>query len=112
MFGFGKVTVPVTAAVTAAAIAAPTLFATEAAAQGRVCAKRDKLVAELAKSHGETRQSVGLQRNNGVIETFANVETGSWTIIVSLPTGVSCLVAAGEAFQKDAKQAALTDKDA
>ena len=108
MFGFGKIT----AAATALAIAAPALIATDADAQGRVCAKRDKLVAELAKSHGETRQSVGLQRNNGVIETFANVETGSWTIIVSLPTGVSCLVAAGEAFQQDAKQAALSDKDA
>lgn len=108
MFGFGKVT----ALAAAAAIAAPALVASDAKAQGRVCAKRDKLVAELAKTHGETRQSVGLQRNNGVIETFANVETGSWTIIVSLPTGVSCLVAAGEAFQKDAKQAALSDKDA
>ena len=67
-------------------------------AQGRVCAKRDKIVAELNKSHGETQQSMGLQQNNGVIETFANLETGSWTILVSLPTGVSCLVAAGEAF--------------
>ena len=101
---------PVAAAV--AAISAAVLLPNDADAQGRVCAKRDKLVAELAKSHGETRQSAGLQRNNGVIETFANTETGSWTIIVSLPTGVSCLVAAGEAFQKDAKQAALSDKDA
>ena len=108
MFALGKIA----AFAAAAALATPALIATDAAAQGRVCAKRDKLVAELAKSHGETRQSVGLQRNNGVIETFANTETGSWTIIVSLPTGVSCLVAAGEAFQKDAKQAALSDKDA
>lgn len=108
MFGFGKFT----AVAVAVAIAAPTLAATSAEAQGRVCAKRDKLVAELAKTHGETRQSVGLQRNSGVIETFANVDTGSWTIIVSLPTGVSCLVAAGEAFQQDAKEASLMDKDA
>ena len=108
MFGFGKIT----ALATAVAIAAPALIATDAAAQNRVCAKREKLVAELASSHGETRQSVGLQRNNGVIETFANTDTGSWTIIVSLPTGVSCLIAAGEAFQKDAKKASLIDKDA
>ena len=108
MFGFGKITT----LVVASALAAPSLFATTAAAQGRVCAERDKLVAELAKTHGETRQSVGLQRNNGVIETFANTDTGSWTIIVSLPTGVSCLVAAGEAYQREAKQASLTDKGA
>ena len=74
-------------------------------AQGRVCAKRDKLVGEIAKSHGETRQSIGLQRNSSVIETFANLDTGSWTIIVSLPTGISCLVAAGEAYTQDAQAA-------
>lgn len=67
--------------------------------QGRVCAERGKMVYELEKNHGETRQSVGLQRNAGVIETFANLDTGNWSIIVSLPTGISCLVAAGEAFQ-------------
>ena len=108
MFGFGNLA----AFAAAVAIAAPALVAEGAAAQGNVCAKREKLVSELQKSHGETRQSVGLQRNAGVIETFANTETGSWTIIVSLPTGMSCLVAAGEAFQKDAKKVSLTDKGA
>ena len=67
-------------------------------AQGRLCAERDKLIGQLESQHGETRQSVGLQRDRGVIETFANTDTGSWTIIVSLPTGISCLVAAGDAF--------------
>ena len=108
MFGFGKIT----SLAVAAALAAPFLIVADAGAQGRACAKRDKLVVELTKSHGETRQSVGLQRNNGVIETFANTDTGTWTIIVSLPTGVSCLVAAGEAFEKEAKQASLTGKGA
>lgn len=108
MYGFSKIT----ALALAVALAAPSLAATEAAAQGRVCAKRDKLVAELANSHGETRQSVGLQRDSGVVETFANTDTGSWTIIVSLPTGVSCLVAAGEAFQKEAQTASLREKGA
>ncbi len=90
---------------TTAAIAVLSLSAFAAEAQGRVCAKRDKMIAELAKSHGKSRQSVGLQRNAGVIETFANIETGSCTIVVSLPTGVSCLVAAGEGFQRDLAKA-------
>ncbi len=59
------------------------------------------MVDELTKQHGETRQSYGIQRNNNVIETFANVETGTWTIVMSLPTGVSCLIAAGENFSID-----------
>lgn len=101
----------IAAAVTAAFIA-PLATPVEAQNRSNVCAEREKLVAELQKSHGETRQSVGLQRNNGVVETFANTETGTWTIIVSLPTGVSCLVAAGEAFQREAKQVSLRDQGA
>lgn len=105
MNGFGKFG----AIALAVATAAPLLAPTAAGAQGNVCAKREKLMSELQKSHGETCQSVGLQRNAGVIETFANTETGGWTIIVSLPSGMSCLVAAGEAFQKDAKKVSLID---
>ena len=75
--------------------------ASSSSAQGRLCAKRDDVVKQLASVHGESRQSVGLQKNARVMETFANPETGTWTIIVSLPTGLSCLVAAGEAFQAD-----------
>ena len=108
MNGFGKFG----AIALAAAIATPLRSPAAAGAQGNVCAKREKLVSELQKIHGETRQSVGLQRNAGVIETFANTKTGSWTIIVSLPTGMSCLVAAGEAFQKDAKKVSLIDEAA
>lgn len=76
-----------------------------AVAQSQYCAPRDRIVTELTKKHGESRQSVGLQRNSQVMETWANPSTGSWTIIVSLPTGLSCLVAAGEAFQEDAEGA-------
>lgn len=72
-----------------------------AQAQGGLCGQRDQVIAQLKGVHGESRQSVGLQRNARVMETYANPETGTWTIIVSSPTGVACLVAAGEAFQAD-----------
>lgn len=96
----------------AAAVAALLLAAPGAAgAQSNVCAKREHIIAQLERAHGETRQSLGLQRDNGVIETYANVETGSWTIIVSLPTGVSCLVAVGEAYQADATKVSHLQDD-
>lgn len=72
-------------------------------AESRLCGDRDQVIAQLQSVHGESRQNVGLQPNARVMETFANPETGSWTIIVSLPTGMSCLVAAGEAYQAEAK---------
>jgi len=66
-----------------------------------VCGLREHIVADLEKKYGETRHSMGFQRGRGVVEIFASVETGSWTILLSRPDGVSCLMAAGEAFQQD-----------
>ncbi|SLN61161.1 hypothetical protein AQS8620_02787 [Aquimixticola soesokkakensis] len=68
------------------------------------CAKRDVVLDRLGKLYGETRQSIGLGSNNGVIETFAST-TGSWTIIVTTPAGMSCVVASGRAFEHMAEPA-------
>lgn len=73
---------------------------TELAAQTqRNCAPRAAVVDRLAESYGETRQSIGLGSNNAVVEVFASDETGSWTITVTMPGGMTCLVAAGQAFE-------------
>lgn len=72
-----------------------------ALAQGQHCGPRDRIVQLLHDKHGESRVSFGLQQNMQVMETYANSETGSWTIIVALPTGLACLVAAGEAWQAE-----------
>jgi hypothetical protein len=71
-----------------------------ASAQNQVCAKRDRIVKQLETVHGETRRSAGLQNNSSVVEVFAS-EKGSWTIFVTMPTGVSCLIAVGEAWETD-----------
>lgn len=81
--------------------------ATPAAAQGSVCAKRDRIVQQLESVHGETRKSAGLQNNMGVVEVFAS-EGGSWTIFVTSPAGVSCLLAVGEAWESESTEASNT----
>ncbi|MBV0913022.1 hypothetical protein [Anianabacter salinae] len=77
------------------------LAALPAAAQtgNRTCADRDSVLDRLSGSYGETRQSIGLGQNNAVIEVFASAETGTWTITVTLPSGLTCLVASGQAFE-------------
>lgn len=67
--------------------------------QGANCASHDTVVARLADSYGETRQSMGLGHNNAVIEVFASDETGTWTITVTTANGITCLVASGLAFE-------------
>lgn len=63
------------------------------------CGDRERIVGQLAKKYGETPQSIGLGRNQGVVETFASDKTGTWTIILTTPEGRSCLLAAGEGFE-------------
>lgn len=63
------------------------------------CASRENVVAYLTgEEYGETLQSMGLN-TNGVVELYANPETGTWTIIVTSPEGVTCPVGAGESWQ-------------
>ena len=63
------------------------------------CAPRELVVERLASKYGETRQSMGLGANNAVVEVFASVETGTWTITVTSAHGLTCLVASGQAFE-------------
>ena len=75
------------------------LMGTSAIAQNRNCGPRDAVVERLTTGYGESRQAVGPGSNNAVVEVFASDETGSWTITVTMPNGLTCLVASGQAFE-------------
>ncbi len=75
--------------------AATLLLSGPAGAQGRPCADHATVVARLAEGYGESRQSMGLAADNTVVEVFASLETGTWTITVTRPGGPTCLVASG-----------------
>ncbi|MGR3490562.1 MAG: hypothetical protein ACU0DW_00780 [Shimia sp.] len=65
----------------------------------QACAPRALLLDRLEDRYGESRRTIGIAANRQVIETFANDETGSWSIVVTAPSGQSCLVASGTAFE-------------
>lgn len=69
------------------------------ASPGPQCGNRDAVVAELAGRYGETRRGIGIAANDTVMEIFAAETTGTWTITVTLPQGVTCLVASGTNFE-------------
>lgn len=83
-----------------------------AAQNGRNCAPREAVVERLAEGYGETRQSVGLGSNNAVVEVFASDETGSWTITVTMPGGLTCLVASGQSYETVAEALPAKGSDA
>ncbi len=65
----------------------------------QLCGARDAVLNRLSTQYGETRRSMGLGANNGVVEIFASEETGTWTITITLPDGRMCLVAAGDSYE-------------
>ncbi len=80
--------------------AAAALAATGGGAQAQmICGERDAIVAQLERTYGETRRSVGVQQGRAVVEVYASDKTGSWTILVTDTAGKTCLIAAGEAFE-------------
>lgn len=81
-------------------IAALLMAADMASAQQRnMCAKREVVLEKLTGKYGETRRSMGLAANSGVVELHASDSSGSWTITVTHPNGITCLVAAGTSFE-------------
>lgn len=76
------------------------------------CAPHATMVEHLMTGYGESRQSIAISADNMVVETYASLETGTWTIIVTAPGGPSCLVAAGQAFQLTGDNSASLDPEA
>ncbi len=56
------------------------------------CGDRNELLGKLAEGHSKAPKAMGMQSNGSVIELVTSDE-GSWTIIVTAPTGESCVVA-------------------
>jgi hypothetical protein len=81
-------------------LAGAALAANPAQAQS-VCGPRDDIVRHLGERYGETRQSLGLAGGRGVVELYANSESGSWTILITSPQGTACLMAAGDSFEQE-----------
>ena len=77
-------------------VAAP-LIASPASAQ-TVCAERNEIVSRLENGYHEMASAIGVSGNGGVIELYTSSK-GSWTLILTQPDGVSCLIAAGESWE-------------
>lgn len=86
----------------AAALAA--LFAVSGRAAAQVpqqnCAPRSEIIKHLAGTYRETTTALGVAENGaGVLEVLTSAEGSTWTLLYSLPSGVSCLVATGQDWQ-------------
>jgi hypothetical protein len=80
-------------------LSALALLVTTSAAWATNCAPREVVVDQLTSKYGETRQSAALDRQNRLVEMFANLDTGSWTALATSPSGRSCVVSYGHSYE-------------
>jgi hypothetical protein len=70
------------------------------AEQTNRCAPREVVITRLSDGYGETRRSIGLAANSTLVEMHASDDSGTWSITVTHPNGMTCLVAAGNSFEE------------
>jgi len=70
----------------------------QAEASPIVCGERAEVIKTLAQSYMEKPSAMGLAAGGGMLEVFSS-QNGSWTILITQPTGTSCIVAAGEGWE-------------
>jgi hypothetical protein len=88
-----------TFAVLGSALAAALSGAAPAKAEeSRQCRDRADVLKHLGAKYKEAPVAVGVTSTGGLIEVLSSGEDGTWTIIVTAPTGLSCLMAAGEGW--------------
>ncbi len=59
------------------------------------CAPRDVIVERLEDKYTEHLAGGGLQNENQLLEIWTSDKTGSFTVLMSRPDGISCIVASG-----------------
>ncbi len=88
----------------AAALAGALLVASAAAVSARAepqptCIKRAELLQQLAAKFSEKPVAAGIADNGMLLEVYASLKGETWTVAMTLPNGVTCLVASGQEWQ-------------
>ncbi len=71
----------------------------QAAQPKDACTYRDSAVSHLSSAYRERTVALGLASNGGVLEILTNEAGTIWSIILTTPDGVSCMVATGEHWE-------------
>jgi hypothetical protein len=59
---------------------------------------RDQIVKVLADQYKEDPVGIGLAQPGQVLEVFAS-QAGSWSMVMTMPDGKACLIAAGDNWE-------------
>lgn len=62
------------------------------------CGDRGKIVDQLQTVYAEEPVSIGIMANGSVIEVYAS-DDDTFTVLITSPTGATCLVASGNSWE-------------
>lgn len=86
-------------ALAAAALVTASAIPAHAQTQAPACVKRVDLIKHLSAKYHEAPAAVGLADNGSLLEVFASKSGETWTVTVTMPNGISCMVATGQNWQ-------------
>jgi len=92
---------------TAAVVAVMALTLTAFGADGanaqaqRLCMLKATAIADqLGAQYGEALTAAGVDNNGNLVQVYSS-ESGSWSIVVTIPGGMTCIVSAGEGWVRE-----------
>lgn len=83
----------------------------QAALADPMCSDRQSIVGYLADQHGELPVAAGLANNGGAVEVLASDQGATWTILITMPDGRTCMMAAGHGWQTTPLVAAVGEAE-
>jgi hypothetical protein len=63
------------------------------------CHNASEIAKQLSSKYSEAPVAFGLQSNGNLLQVYSSEEKGTWTVVSTTPTGMSCIVAAGKGWE-------------
>jgi hypothetical protein len=67
--------------------------------QAPACVKRTELLSHLSNKFQEAPVAMGVADNGALLEVFSTTDGATWTVALTMPNGVTCLVATGQSWE-------------
>ena len=66
----------------------------------QLCSQHGKVIAQFAKVYKELPVAGGLTRDGRLVQVLSTGDGITWTIVISKPDGMTCVMMAGEGWRK------------
>jgi hypothetical protein len=68
-----------------------------------LCVERVDMLNRLASEYGEELIEVKMMEEHGLLEVLKSPTRGTWTLLLTKPGGISCVLATGKGLDTDEK---------